>query len=51
LFEALFPSAFKHIVPNLVGLSGAGSRCGPTWLSSTSRLVVAALPNASTRYP
>ena len=51
LFEAVFPTAFKHIVPNLVGLSGAGSRCGPTWLSSTSRLVVVALPNASTRYP
>ena len=38
LFEAVFPTAFKHIVPNLVGLSGAGSRCGPTWLSSTSKI-------------
>ena len=38
LFEAVFPTAFKHDVPNLVGLSGAGSRCGPTWLSSTSKI-------------
>ena len=47
LFEAVFPTAFKHIVPNLVGLSGAGSRCGPTWLSSKSRLVVSSVVPAT----
>ena len=47
MFEAVFPTAFKHIVPNLVGLSGAGSRCGPTWLSSKSRLVVSSVVPAT----
>ena len=47
MFEAVFPTAFKHDFPNLVGLSGAGSRCGPTWLSSKSRLVVSSVVPAT----